>query len=118
MISLPLLKVAIKVVVPIPNASAGIVQSTVPPIGISTVQLLLPLLMPIAAGLLPSLTAMVIIPLLILFVNVIFVIMGNKPPHECYRFHGISYSLSETSILALRYAAMLAAMFCVIMRIH
>ena len=118
MISLPLLKVAIKVVVPIPNASAGIVQSTVPPIGISTVQLLLPLLRLMAAGLLPSLTAMVIIPLLILLVNVIFVIMGNKPPHECCRFHFISYSLSETSILALRYAAMLAAIFCVIMRIH
>ena len=83
MISLPLLKVAIKVVVPIPNASAGIVQSTVPPIGISTVQLLLPLLRLMPAGLLPSLTAMVIIPLLILLVNVIFVIMGNKPPHEC-----------------------------------
>lgn len=84
MISLPLLKVAIKVVVPIPNASAGIVQSTVPPIGISTVQLLLPLVRLIAAGLLPSLTAMVIIPLLILLVNVIFVIMGNKPPRYFY----------------------------------
>lgn len=83
MMSLPLLKVAIKVVVPIPNASAGIVQSTVPPIDISTVQLLLPLLRLMAAGLPPSLTAMVIIPLLILLVNVIFVIMGNKPPHEC-----------------------------------
>ena len=118
MMSLPLLKVAIKVVVPIPNASAGIVQSAVPPIGISTVQLLLPLVRLIAAGLLPSLTAMVIIPLLILLVNVIFVIMGNKPPHECYRFHGVFYSLSETSILASRYAAMLAAIFCVIMRIH
>lgn len=72
-----------KVVVPIPNAYDGIVQSTVPPIGISTVQLPLPLVMLIATGLLPSFTAMLMIPLSILLVNVIFVIMGNKPPHEC-----------------------------------